>query len=181
HHKESYSRSSIQGAWLPGRIRLPARPEHTPLPRTGRVRRTLNGVIGSVRLWRSRAARFSRPRALAVIFLQQEWNTRISCPKGERTGMSLSIAEVAKVALLARLRVSPADLETFTSQLNSIVDYVAQLQELDTTGVEPLAHGIELRNVFRNDVRGPAVEREQALSNAPKRNAVRFLVPAVLE
>jgi aspartyl-tRNA(Asn)/glutamyl-tRNA(Gln) amidotransferase subunit C len=95
--------------------------------------------------------------------------------------MSLSIAEVAKVALLARLRVSPSDLETFTSQLNSIVDYVAQLQELDTTGVEPLAHGIELRNVFRDDVRGSALQREQALANAPARNQAGFLVPAVLE
>ncbi len=95
--------------------------------------------------------------------------------------MSLSIAEVAKVALLARLKVSPGELETFTSQLNSIVDYVAQLQELDTTGVEPLAHGIEVRNVFRDDVRGNALEREQALANAPQRNQVGFLVPAVLE
>jgi len=95
--------------------------------------------------------------------------------------MSLSIAEVAKVALLARLRVSPDELETFTSQLNSIVDYVAQLQELDTTGVEPLAHGIEVRNVFRDDIRRRALEREQALANAPKRNEVGFLVPAVLE
>ena len=55
--------------------------------------------------------------------------------------MSLSDADVAKVALLARLRLNPEELETFTGQLNSIVDYVAQLQELDTTGVEPLAHG----------------------------------------
>ena len=68
--------------------------------------------------------------------------------------MSLSHADVAKVALLARLQLSPAELETFTSQLNSIVDYIAQLQELDTTGVEPLAHGVEVRNVFREDVRG---------------------------
>jgi aspartyl-tRNA(Asn)/glutamyl-tRNA(Gln) amidotransferase subunit C len=95
--------------------------------------------------------------------------------------MSLSIEEVAKVALLARLRVSPEELETFTSQLSSIVDYVALLQALDTTGVEPLAHGIEMRNVFRDDVRGPALPREQALANAPQRDRVAFLVPAVLE
>jgi aspartyl-tRNA(Asn)/glutamyl-tRNA(Gln) amidotransferase subunit C len=95
--------------------------------------------------------------------------------------MSLSNAEVAKVALLARLRVSPEELETFTGQLNSIVDYVAQLQEVDATDVEPLAHGVELRNVFRDDVRGEALPREQALANAPKRNTASFLVPAVLE
>jgi aspartyl-tRNA(Asn)/glutamyl-tRNA(Gln) amidotransferase subunit C len=99
----------------------------------------------------------------------------------EITLMSLSNADVAKVALLARLRLSPEEIDTYTGQLNSIVDYVAQLQKLDTTGVEPLAHGIELRNVFRDDVRGPALDREQALANAPKRDKVGFLVPAVLE
>ncbi len=95
--------------------------------------------------------------------------------------MSLSAAEVAKVALLARLRVEPEELERFTAQINSIVDYVAQLQELDTSGVEPLAHGVEVRNVFRDDVRGPALDREKALANAPQRSQVGFLVPAVLE
>ena len=94
--------------------------------------------------------------------------------------MSLSIAEVAKVALLARLRVSPGELETFTSQLNSIVDYVAQLQELDTTGVEPLAHGIEVRNVFRDDVPVPCLTPEQALDQAPAVEQQRFKVPRIL-
>ncbi|WP_337173482.1 Asp-tRNA(Asn)/Glu-tRNA(Gln) amidotransferase subunit GatC [Paludisphaera sp.] len=95
--------------------------------------------------------------------------------------MSLSTEEVAKVAVLARLRLAPEELETFTGQLNAIVDYVAQLQALDTTGVEPLAHGVEVRNVFRDDARGPALPREAALANAPKRNAESFLVPAVLD
>ena len=95
--------------------------------------------------------------------------------------MTLKSDDVAKVALLARLRVSPEELETFTAQLNSIVDFVAQLQEPDTSEVEPLAHGVEVRNVFRDDVRGPSLSREQALANAPKRNAEGFLVPAVLE
>jgi aspartyl-tRNA(Asn)/glutamyl-tRNA(Gln) amidotransferase subunit C len=95
--------------------------------------------------------------------------------------MSLSPDEVAKVALLARLRLTPDELATFTGQLNSIVDFVAQLQALDTRDVEPLAHGIDVRNVFREDVRGPALDREAALANAPQRNAEGFLVPAVLE
>ena len=85
--------------------------------------------------------------------------------------MSLTADEVAKVALLARLRLAPGELETFTGQLNAIVGFVEQLGELDTTGVEPLAHGSEVRNVFRED----------ALANAPQRNAESFLVPAVLE
>ncbi|QEH33379.1 Aspartyl/glutamyl-tRNA(Asn/Gln) amidotransferase subunit C [Aquisphaera giovannonii] len=95
--------------------------------------------------------------------------------------MSLTIEDVAKVAILARLRVSPDELQMFTGQLNSIMDYVNQLQELETEGVEPLAHGVEVRNVFRDDVRGEALPREAALSNAPKRNQDSFLVPAVLE
>ena len=95
--------------------------------------------------------------------------------------MALTTEEVAKVALLARLRVSPEELQTFTGQLNTIVEFVAQLQELDTENVEPLAHGVEVRNVFRPDVLGAALPREKALANAPKRNAEAFLVPAVLE
>jgi aspartyl-tRNA(Asn)/glutamyl-tRNA(Gln) amidotransferase subunit C len=95
--------------------------------------------------------------------------------------MTLSTDEVAKVAVLARLRLSPDDLALLTGQLNSIVDFVAQLQEPDTAGVEPLAHGVEVRNVFREDVVGPALPLEKALANAPRRNAEGFLVPAVLE
>jgi aspartyl-tRNA(Asn)/glutamyl-tRNA(Gln) amidotransferase subunit C len=95
--------------------------------------------------------------------------------------MSLSIDDVAKVAVLARLRLSPDELSMFTGQLNSIMDYVAQLQQFDTANVEPLSHGIEVRNVFRDDVRGEALPREAALGNAPRRNQESFLVPAVLE
>jgi aspartyl-tRNA(Asn)/glutamyl-tRNA(Gln) amidotransferase subunit C len=95
--------------------------------------------------------------------------------------MSLTPDDVARVALLARLRISQAELSTFTDQLNSIVEFVAQLQELDTSNVEPLAHGIEVRNVFRDDVVAPSLPREAALANAPQRNEQSFLVPAVLE
>jgi aspartyl-tRNA(Asn)/glutamyl-tRNA(Gln) amidotransferase subunit C len=93
----------------------------------------------------------------------------------------LSIDDVAKVALLARLRLTPEELQTFTGQLNSIVHFVEQLQELDTRNIEPLAHGIEVRNVFRDDVRGSSLPREAALANAPKRSGECFLVPTVLD
>jgi aspartyl-tRNA(Asn)/glutamyl-tRNA(Gln) amidotransferase subunit C len=95
--------------------------------------------------------------------------------------MALSREDVAKVAVLARLRVSGEELDTVTRQLNSIVEYVEQLGELDTTGVQPLAHGVEVVNVFRDDVRKGSLSREEALSNAPKRNQEAFLVPAVLD
>lgn len=93
----------------------------------------------------------------------------------------MTVDEVQKVAILARLRLKPEELPHFTDQLNAIVGFVAQLGELDTTAVEPLAHGVEVRNVFRDDVRGPSLAREDALVNAPKRNSESFLVPAVLD
>ncbi len=95
--------------------------------------------------------------------------------------MDLNRQRVAEVAKLARLRLQPEELETFTEQLNSIIHYVEQLQELDTEGVEPLAHGIDVQNVFRDDVRGASLPREAALQNAPKRNNEAFQVPAVLD
>ncbi len=95
--------------------------------------------------------------------------------------MSLSAEEVSKVALLARLRLTPAELELFTGQINAIVGFVEQLGELDTAQIEPLAHGVEVHNVFRDDVRGPSLPREDALANAPRRNVDSFLVPAVLD
>ena len=95
--------------------------------------------------------------------------------------MNLSVEDVAKVAFLARLRLDAVELPKFTTQLNSIVQFVEQLQQLDTEGVEPLAHGIEVRNVFRDDKQEPSLNREDALVNAPKRNHEAFLVPTVIE
>lgn len=95
--------------------------------------------------------------------------------------MDLDREKVARVALLARLRLQPAELVEFTEQLNSIIHHVDLLQEVDTEGVEPLAHGIDLSNVFREDVRGPSLPREAALLNGPKHNNEGFLVPAVLD
>lgn len=94
--------------------------------------------------------------------------------------MSLTQAEVEKVSLLGRLRLSPAELETMTSQLGRIIGYIEQLNELDTTNVQPLAHAVELHNVFANDALRPSLSREDALANAPKRDSECYRVPAVL-
>jgi aspartyl-tRNA(Asn)/glutamyl-tRNA(Gln) amidotransferase subunit C len=94
--------------------------------------------------------------------------------------MSLSRRDVEKVSLLARLRLSEAELETMTPQLGKIVDLVDQLSELDTTDVQPMAHALELRNVFAEDVLRPSLDRQDALSNAPKRDDECYRVPAVL-
>ena len=78
--------------------------------------------------------------------------------------------QVQKTALLARLKLSEAELTTFTGQLTSLLDYVAILDEVDTDNVEPMAHAVEVSNVFRDDAptaperqpvrrrEGPAVE-----------------------
>jgi aspartyl-tRNA(Asn)/glutamyl-tRNA(Gln) amidotransferase subunit C len=94
--------------------------------------------------------------------------------------MSLSREDVAKVALLARLRLSDAELDLMTRQLGQIVGYVEQLQQLDTEGVAPMAHAMELSNVFRDDEPQPSLARDEALANAPKRDAECYKVPAVL-
>ena len=92
----------------------------------------------------------------------------------------LTRADVEKVALLARLRLSEPELETMTGQLAQIVGYVDQLAEVDTEGVEPMAHAVELSNVFAEDRVEPSLPREQALANAPWHNDRGYLVPAVL-
>ena len=94
--------------------------------------------------------------------------------------MALTRADVEKVALLARLRLTDAELETMTGQLAQIVGYVDQLAEVDTEGVEPMAHAVEVTNVFAADEVQPSLPREAALANAPRHNGRGYLVPAVL-
>lgn len=87
---------------------------------------------------------------------------------------------VEKVALLARLKLSDEELVTMTDQLGKIVGYIDQLSELDTDNVEPMAHAVELSNVFKSDEARPSLDREAALSNAPKKDDECYRVPAVL-
>ena len=94
--------------------------------------------------------------------------------------MSLSQDEVAKVASLARLRLSKEQLTEMTRDLDAIVQYVAQLDELDTDGVIPMAHAGDLSNVFAADELRPSLDREDALANAPSRDDESYLVPPVL-
>ncbi len=94
--------------------------------------------------------------------------------------MALSRDDVEKVALLARLQLSEAELDTLTDELAQIVTYVDQLAEVDTGDVEPMAHAVELSNVFAADGVRPSLPREQALANAPAHNERGYLVPAVL-
>ena len=95
--------------------------------------------------------------------------------------MSLSAEEVRKVADLARLELTEADVEVMARQLSAIVDYINQLQQVNTDGVEPLAHPLPVQNVFRDDVTAPCLPVAAALANAPDRRGDFYGVPAVLE
>ena len=94
--------------------------------------------------------------------------------------MSVTIKDVEHVAALARLSFSDEEKMKLTSELNDILTYMEQLNKLDTTNVEPLAHVIELSNVFRADEVRPSVTREEALKNAPAATEKFFKVPKVI-
>ena len=94
--------------------------------------------------------------------------------------MSLSREEVQKVSLLARLLLSEQDLDKMTAQLGAVLQYMELLSEVDTEGVEPMAHALDVANVFREDVVRPSLDRDLALANAPHRDEQCYLVPAVL-
>jgi aspartyl-tRNA(Asn)/glutamyl-tRNA(Gln) amidotransferase subunit C len=94
--------------------------------------------------------------------------------------MSLTRETVEKVSLLARLRLSAEELDKMTVQLGQIVEYVEQLSELDTDDVQPMAHAVELRNVFADDAVRESFDRERIMANAPDRDEECYRVPAVL-
>ena len=88
--------------------------------------------------------------------------------------------QVHKVALLARLELSPEEEAQFTTQLGSILDYLAQLSELDVTDVQPTTRAIDVSNVTRSDDLQPYGEREAMLTNAPDQEGDFFKVPQIL-
>jgi aspartyl-tRNA(Asn)/glutamyl-tRNA(Gln) amidotransferase subunit C len=89
--------------------------------------------------------------------------------------------DVEKIALLSRLKLSDAELERLTAELGQVLDYVAILNEVSTEDVEPMAHAVEVSNVFREDAMRESLPREQALANAPKTDGRCFLVPQIIE
>lgn len=94
--------------------------------------------------------------------------------------MSVTIKEVEHVAALARLSFTEAEKHNMVSHLNGVLQYMEELNTLDTSNVEPLSHVIELSNVFRKDELKPCVTREEALKNAPARTEKFFKVPKVI-
>ena len=94
--------------------------------------------------------------------------------------MSLDRQQVAKIAYLARLSLTESELDEMTQQLGKIVDLVDQLSEVNTDGVEPMVHAIELQNVLEQDEVKSSLPREKVLANATDADEECFRVSAVL-
>lgn len=92
----------------------------------------------------------------------------------------ISIEDTRHVARLARLALDESKLRKFTGQLQNILKYVDKIGQLDTAGVEPMAHALPLYNVLREDVVEPSLTVEQALQNAPETDGPFFKVPKII-
>ncbi|MBL7106874.1 MAG: Asp-tRNA(Asn)/Glu-tRNA(Gln) amidotransferase subunit GatC [Phycisphaerae bacterium] len=93
----------------------------------------------------------------------------------------IDIDQVRKVANLSRLDLSSEQLTEFAGQLSSILEYVEKMNELDTDGVEPLAHCLEVSNCFREDIAKESLGTDKTLSNAPEQDGQFFIVPKILD
>ena len=95
--------------------------------------------------------------------------------------MKLNRKDVEHVALLSRLELSEKDLDKYTEQLDAILEHIDVLNQVDTSGVEPMAHVLDICNVMRPDVVQPSLTREAALQNAPETENGFFKVPKIVE
>jgi aspartyl-tRNA(Asn)/glutamyl-tRNA(Gln) amidotransferase subunit C len=93
---------------------------------------------------------------------------------------TLSRDEVAKLAGLARIEMTEAELVELASQFGTILDAVARVQELNLDGIKPTSHPQPLENIARPDVVKPSLTPDEALSGAPAQDEQRFRVPQIL-
>ena len=91
--------------------------------------------------------------------------------------MAITRDEVLHVARLARLELSDGEVERFTEQLSAILEAVAKVSELDLSDVQPTAHPLDLVNVWAEDAPRLSLTVDEALANAPAREAGFFKVP----
>jgi aspartyl-tRNA(Asn)/glutamyl-tRNA(Gln) amidotransferase subunit C len=94
--------------------------------------------------------------------------------------MKITPEEILHVADLARLQLSPEEVDAMAKQLDEILTYVAKLNELDTDGIAPTTHAISIVNAFREDEVKPSLDREKTLANGPQQNGESFVVPKVI-
>jgi aspartyl-tRNA(Asn)/glutamyl-tRNA(Gln) amidotransferase subunit C len=95
--------------------------------------------------------------------------------------MNAPTFDVQYVAELARIKLTPEEVQTFQSQLVHVLEHVARLNQIDLTGVEPTAHSFPIYNVFRQDETRPSFPPEVTLANAPRQGQGLFLLTKVVE
>jgi aspartyl-tRNA(Asn)/glutamyl-tRNA(Gln) amidotransferase subunit C len=95
--------------------------------------------------------------------------------------MALSREEVRRIALLARLQLTTEEEVAFAQQLDHILQYFEKLTALDTEGIEPTAHVVEMESAYRDDVVTNPAAREVLRANAPARDGDFFKVPKIIE
>ena len=95
--------------------------------------------------------------------------------------MSLDAADVKKIAHLARLAITEQDIPEYARNLSNILDFVAQMSAVDTTGVSPMAHPMDAAQRLRPDTVTETDQRERFQSIAPQVEAGLYLVPKVIE
>jgi aspartyl-tRNA(Asn)/glutamyl-tRNA(Gln) amidotransferase subunit C len=95
--------------------------------------------------------------------------------------MSLNLEDVTRIALLSRIELSGAERETTRDQLNGILGFIEQLQAVDTTGIEPMAHAVDVAQRLRPDVVTETDRRADYQAIAPETEAGLYLVPRVVE
>ncbi len=94
--------------------------------------------------------------------------------------MRITKKQILHVAHLARLELDAAAIEKFAGQINTVLEYVDQLQGFNTQGVKPTSHAISLTNAFREDKERAHLETDKALANAPEKEEGSFVVPKVV-
>jgi len=94
--------------------------------------------------------------------------------------MKLDISQVQKVATLASLPLTSSEKDKFSKELNETLDYVAQLESIDTKGIEPTSQVTGLENITREDIVEESLTQEEALSNAKSTYKGYIMVPAIL-
>ena len=93
----------------------------------------------------------------------------------------ITMDEVKHVANLARLAITEEEAEKLTNELDAIISFAEELNELDTENVEPTSHVLDMKNIFREDVSKPGLPVEEVLKNAPDHENGQIKVPAIIE
>jgi aspartyl-tRNA(Asn)/glutamyl-tRNA(Gln) amidotransferase subunit C len=95
--------------------------------------------------------------------------------------LKIDKSEVERIAHLARLQLTPEEITRMENEMNRILEYVAKLEELDTSNIPPMHHVFEVSNFFREDVVQSSLPKEQVLANAPDLKDGLFRIPGAIK